>query len=223
MAARPVEEAVSDRRLRRRQETLAEIRGLAVTLMAEVGVAGLTMTRLARAVGIKPPSLYKYFPSVLAVHEDLFREGQQANLDVLRTAMTRAEPGLPALRAGLEAQGRWAVTHPVLAQLLFWRPVPGFVPSADAMAPARAVVELLEASLREAVSRGELRPEGAADPALELLSILHFGVLSQHLANAPGQDWDTGPFTRLHGEAIALFVARFAAGTAFPAASEGHR
>ena len=103
--------------------------------MADDGVAGLTMARLAQAMGIRPPSLYKYYPSLLAVYDALFRRGQDGNLAALRDGLRGGEPGLAALAGALEATGRWAVANPVLAQLLFWRPVPGFQPSAEAFAP----------------------------------------------------------------------------------------
>src|ERR1700759_2657775 len=115
-----------DRRARRREQTRGEILDRALEIMAEDGVAGLTMARLARAMGIQPPSLYKYYPSLLAVYDALFRRGQLANLAALRDGMRGAEPGLEALARGMEATGRWAVANPVLAQLLFWRPVPGY-------------------------------------------------------------------------------------------------
>src|SRR6187455_2146025 len=186
-----------DRRARRRAETMAEILDRALAIMAEEGVAGLTMTRLARAMRIQPPSLYKYFPSVNAVYDALFRRGQEENLATLREAIASAEPGVPALRAGLPSLGRWAVDNPVLAQLLFWRPVPGFQPSADAFAAADDVVALLRSALRHAVDSGQLGPDAASERAVALLSTLHFGVLSQHLANDPHGDWDHGLFTSL--------------------------
>ena len=198
-----------DRRARRRAETMAEILDRALAIMAEEGVAGLTMTRLARAMRIQPPSLYKYFPSVNAVYDALFRRGQQENLATLREAIARAEPGVPALRAGLRSLGRWAVDNPVLAQLLFWRPVPGFQPSADAFAAADEVVATLRNALRQAVDCGQLGPDAASECALALLSTLHFGVLSQHLANDPNGDWDHGLFTSLHPTVLDLFEAAY--------------
>ena len=51
-----------DRRRRRRQETIDEILDIAVQVMAEEGVAGLSLSEVARRMGIQPPSLYKYFP-----------------------------------------------------------------------------------------------------------------------------------------------------------------
>jgi AcrR family transcriptional regulator len=199
----------ADRRARRREATLAEIRERAIEIMGRVGVAGLTMTELARAMSIQPPSLYKYHPSVLAVYEDLFREGQQANLEALRAGMAGAPSGLPSVVAGNEAAARWAVANPVLAQLLFWRPVPGFVPSEKALAPAAEIVRLLRAALQDAIAAGQLGEEADSDRALELLSTLHFGMLSQHLANDPDADWDTGRYTRLYGQLMQMFVAAY--------------
>jgi AcrR family transcriptional regulator len=201
-----------DRRARRRAETITEILDRAVVIMSEDGVAGLTMSGLARAMSIQPPSLYKYFPSVTAVHDALYRRGQEDNLAVLRAGMAGAEPGWAAVRSGLGALGRWAVAHPVLAQLLFWRPVPGFRPSPDAFAAADEVVELLRGGLREAVAAGQLGPAAATERGLALLSALHFGVLSQHLANDPQGDWETATYTSLHSTVLDLFEAAFPAG-----------
>ena len=125
--------------------------------MNEDGVAGLTMTGLARAMRIQPPSLYKYFPSVTAVHDALYRRGQEDNLAALRAGMAAAEPGWAALRSGLEALGRWAVTNPVLAQLLFWRPMPGFGPARMPSPRARD----RRAAARRAVRRGRSGPARA--------------------------------------------------------------
>lgn len=200
----------SDSRAERRGRTLETILDRALEIMAEVGVGGLTMTMLARAMSIQPPSLYKYFPSVLAVHDALFLRGQQANLEVLDRGMDGAEPGLPALLGGLTATARWAVANPVLAQLLFWRPVPGFTPSPASFAPAEQIVRRLRQHLSAAVERGELRPEAGTDEALAVLASLHFGVLSQHLANQPGQDWSSSVYTRAYDRVLALFVTGYA-------------
>ena len=131
-----------DRRARRRQETIEEILDIAVDVMTEEGVNGLSLAEVARRLGVQPPSLYKYFPSMMAVYDALFLRGQLEHLDILRDAMTRSEPGLPALSAGLDASGRWALEHRVVAELLFWRPVPSFEPSQEAFAPSIEMVAL---------------------------------------------------------------------------------
>jgi AcrR family transcriptional regulator len=202
-----------DRRTRHREQTLSDILDQALQVMAEDGAAGLTMARLARAMEIRPPSLYKYYASLMAVYDALFRRGQQANLEALRAGMRDAEPGLDALAGALEATARWAVANPVLAQLLFWRPVPGYRPTAEAFAPAEQLVSLLRGALTDAAARGQVHPDAATDAGMDLLAIMHFGVISQHLANDAGLDWDHGRFTRRHQEVLALFVSAYPPGT----------
>ena len=198
-----------DRRTRHREQTRSEILDHALQIMAEDGVAGLTMARLARAMDIRPPSLYKYYPSLLAVYDALFRRGQLANLEALRDGMRNAAPGLEAVARGMEATGRWAVANPVLAQLLFWRPVPGYQPSAEAFAPTGQIVDLLRSALADAAARGQVHPDAATDAGMELLSIMHFGVISQHLANDADRDWDHGRYTRRHRDILSLFIKAY--------------
>src|SRR3954463_8518368 len=115
-----------DRRARRRLETMTEILDLAEDVMEEEGVAGLSLAEVARRLGVQPPSLYKYFPSLSAVYDALFERGQIANLEAMRAASEHPAPGLPALTAALEAGGHFLLDRPALGQLLFWRPVPSF-------------------------------------------------------------------------------------------------
>ena len=53
----------------------------------------------------------------------------------------RAEPPVAALRAGARAYVAWSLANPVAAQLLNWRPVPGFEPSPEASSASRAMIE----------------------------------------------------------------------------------
>jgi hypothetical protein len=75
--------------------------------------------------------------------------------------------------------------------------VPGYQSSADAFAPARQIIDLLRSALA-AAARGQVHPDAATDIGLDLLSIMHFGIISQHLANDVGRDWDHGRYTRRH-------------------------
>src|SRR6185437_9011423 len=95
----------------RRHQTIQEILDHAVAVMDEVGVAGLSMSEVARRVWIRPPSLYKYFPSRLALFDALFGDGQRANLEAFRAGAATAPPGISALTAALEASGRWALAN----------------------------------------------------------------------------------------------------------------
>jgi AcrR family transcriptional regulator len=214
MGARHAEPATApgrpaDRRARRRQETIEEILTIAVQVMADEGVNGLSLAEVARRLGVQPPSLYKYFPSLTAIYDELFRRGQAEHLTVMRDAMAAAQPGMAALTAGLEAGGRWALANRALAQLLFWRPVPSFEPSPDAFAPSIEMVALQRAALADAVAAGEVGPGADSDQAVDLLAILIAGVFSQHLANEPNLAWGQGRFTPLFPRLMQLFTAAY--------------
>jgi AcrR family transcriptional regulator len=184
--------------------------------MAEVGVAGLSLSEVARRLGIRPPSLYKYFPSRLALFDRLFQLGHQQHLDAFRAGAEAAEPGLPALIDALQASGRWAMANQPLAQLLFWRQVPGFEPSTEAYAPSVAMVEDVRRMLGEAVQRGQVGPDAATDEGVAVLSVLVTGMLSQQLANAPHESFEDGRFTRLGPRVFAMFQDHY------PPAEEPH-
>ena len=203
----PVEDASPglDRRGRRRAQTIDEILDVAVQVMAEEGVGGLSLSEVARRMGIQPPSLYKYFPSKLAVYDALFQRGAREVLTVFRTAVAGAEPGWAALAAGTEAVMRLGLDHQVIAQLLNWRPVPGFEPSAEAFAPSVEFVEEVRRLLQVAVDGGELHPDAASEEGTALLSVLVAGVMSQQLANQPKASWDHGRFTSLTPRVLELF------------------
>jgi len=208
MTAEPTP-APPDRRARRRQETIEEILAIAAQVMTEEGVNGLSLSEVARRLGVKPPSIYKYFDSIMAIYDALFEGGQLANLEVMRTAMAHAEPGLDALAAGLEASGRWALSHPATAQLLFWRPVPSFEPTPEAMAPSFEMVRLQRQALADAVFAKQLGPGGDSDEALYLTSVLVSGVLGQAMANEPGVPWGEGRFSPLLPKLLGLLGALY--------------
>ncbi len=199
----------SDRRARRRQETIEEILDIAENVMTEEGVNGLSLAEVARRLGVQPPSIYKYFPSLMAVYDALFLRGQLEHLAVFRQALDDAERGLPSLTNALEASGRWALAHRATAQLLFWRPVPSFEPSAEAFAPSVEMVALQRAALADAVAAGQLGPEADSDEAVFLVSTLITGVLSQAMANEPDLEWGQGRFTPTFPKLMSLFAAAY--------------
>ncbi len=191
-----------DRRARRRQETITEILAIAVQIMTEEGVGGLTIAEIARRLGVQAPSVYKYFPSLLSIYDELFRRGQEDHLRALQAAAAGAAPGMAAVQATAEAAGRWAAANLALAQLLFWRPVPRFQPSERAFGPSREMAGLFLGVLASAVDSGELGTAAATPAGVDLLSALVAGVMSQYMANEPGTPWGSGRFTPLLGQLV---------------------
>jgi AcrR family transcriptional regulator len=201
-----------DRRLVRRQQTIEEALDIAVVVMTEVGVGGLSMSEIARRLGIRQPSLYKYFPSLHAVYDALFARGLARSVAAVLAAAAPQPAGVPRIRAGAKAWVRWAVDNPALAQLLVWRPVPGFAPTEATFAVSVQQMAQLQAEFAAAVRADELRPQAASDEGLRLYTVVLSGVISQQLANEPGAGYNTGIFSSLTDAALDMFFARYAPG-----------
>lgn len=211
MSAEPVGSPRPDRRALRRQQTISEILDIAVEVMTEDGVNGLSVAAIARRMGIQPPSLYQYFDSLHAIYDALFLRGMQEHLEVMRAAMGEAEPGLPALTAGLNASGRWLTDNRALGQLMFWRPVPSFEPSPEAFALSGEMVAAQREALADAVVAGHLGPSANDEDAVFAISILIAGAFSQATANEPDRPWGEGRFSAQFPRLMALLPAMFPA------------
>ena len=201
--------AIPDRRARRRQETIAEILAIAEKVMTEEGVNGLSLSEVARRLGVKPPSIYKYFDSLMAIYDALFEQGQRDHLDAMSAAIQTAEPGLAALAAGLEASCRWCLAHPATAQLMFWRPVPSFEPTGRAMSASVEMIRLQRQALSDAVAAGELGADADSDEAVFVVSIFVSGLIGQAIANEPGIPWGEGRFSPLFPKLLETLAALY--------------
>ena len=199
-----------NRRLLRRQQTIDEALDAAVAIMEEVGVGGLSMSEIARRMGMRQPSLYKYFPSLHAVYDALFARGLAGSGAAIQAAVAAGPRGVVTIRAAGRALVRWAVENPALAQLLYWRPVPGFAPTSATFAPSVRLMDQLRAAFAAAVRAGELHPKAASAEAPRLFTIVLSGLISQQMANEPGAGFDTGMFTSLTDSALDMFFARYA-------------
>src|SRR5690242_9349467 len=202
--------AGTDRRLLRRQQTIGEALDAAGAIMEESGVGGLSMSEIARRLGMRQPSLYKYFPSLHAVYDALFARGVAGSGAAIQAAVAEGPRGVAAIRAAGRALVRWAVENPALAQLLYWRPVPGFAPTAATFAPSVALMDQLHAAFAAAVRAGVLHPDAASEEAPRLFTVVLSGLVSQQMANEPGADYDTGMFSSLTDAALDMFFARYA-------------
>lgn len=181
----------------------------AVDVMTEHGVGALTVSEVARRTGMRGPSLYKYFPSLHALYDALFARGLAAQAAAARAAIATAEPGVPRLRAGAEATVRWCVDNTALAQLLFWRPVPGFEPSPDVFAASVDDMREVREEFTAAVRLGQLSRAADSDDGMRLYTAVLSGVISQQMANQPGASYEDGLFSGLAAEALDMFFAHY--------------
>jgi AcrR family transcriptional regulator len=201
--------AGADRRLVRRQQTIEEALDAAVAIMEEAGVGGLSMSEIARRLGMRQPSLYKYFDSLHAVYDALFARGLERSGAAVQAAIEEGPGGVATIRAAARAVVRWAVENPALAQLLYWRPVPGFAPTTATFAVSVAQMDQLRTGFAEAVQAGLLHADAASAEAQRLFTVVLSGIISQQLANQPGASYEAGMFTSLTDAALDMFFARY--------------
>jgi AcrR family transcriptional regulator len=201
---------LGDRLIRRRLSTIDEALDHAVDVMTESGVGALSVSEVARRLGMRAPSLYKYFPAGLhELYDALFARAVESAVVAAADAAGTLPPGVGRLRAVGRGYVRWALENPALAQLQHWRVVPGFAPSADTMALSRRSMQAAVSELQAAVDAGELRSEATADDALVTWTVLLSGLMTQQMANEPGVAFAAGRFTRLTDHVLDLWFDRY--------------
>ena len=203
-----------DRRHRRRQETIEEIVEVAVAVMAENGVAGLSLGEVARRMGMRTPSLYGYFDSKNAVYDAIFGDGWREVLGLFADLVEEvvSAEDLPAylLEFGTRFV-RWDIEHPVHAQLMGWRTVPGYEPSAEAYASAVEALAAGRSVFATLQERGLFRDDVDVDTLLRTWTVLISGVMTQQLANAPDEPFETGTFTSALPDLVDMYRAHYGA------------
>ena len=197
-----------DIRSRRRDWTRAEIVAAAWQLVAREGIAALSLRELAAMVGMRAPSLYTYFPSKNDLYDAMYAQGMREFAE----RMSNAPPGRDA-RETLRNLARTfvgtAAQDPFRYQLLFQRPIPGFVPSAESLAVGLTGL----AATRTAAEAAGLRGQRAFDLFMATMR----GLTGMQIANEPGGD----RWVRLVDEAVGILVAHYASsGQSVPTASK---
>ncbi|HLM16806.1 MAG TPA: TetR/AcrR family transcriptional regulator [Acidimicrobiia bacterium] len=161
----------------RREARTQEIVDAAWKLAAVEGIGGFSLHGLARALGIRQPSLYEYFDSKLALYDAMFADGNRRLLARLDAVDLPDDPR-HALQVLMRAFVEFAVEDIARQELLFARPIPGFAPSPEAYAPAVAVLERSAALLRAA----GMRARGDADCFTAMVG----GLIAAQNSNDPG-------------------------------------
>lgn len=200
-----------DRVAVRRQATIEEALDHAERIIAESGAGAVTIAEIARRMGMRPPSLYKYFPSLHGVYDALFARGNARLASYVDGAVRDLDPGLDRLLEATRAIVRWSMLNRGLAPLLFWRPIPGFEPSPSSYTLAQQLVERSRADLAASVRLGELAPHADSDEVFRLFTSLSAGLCSQQMANEPDATYESGLFTSLTDQALDMFVQHHAA------------
>ncbi|WP_255406349.1 TetR/AcrR family transcriptional regulator [Mycobacterium sp. E796] len=149
--------------------------------LAESGSIGISMSAIAKQMGMTGPALYRYFSNRDALITALIRDGYA---DLARTAEGAAgrgagQPAADRLQAVAGAVRGWAREEPQRYLLLFGTPIPGYRAPLDTVGEAFRPLNVLAAIAAELL--GEAAPD---DRALLLATVawarIH-GVVSLEL------------------------------------------
>lgn len=130
-------------RARRRAETLAAIRQAAMAELRTQGAAGLSLRSVARALGMAPSALYRYFPSRDELLTDLLIAGFNDQAGAVEAAAARRSDPAEALHAAMLAYRDWSMANPAWFGLLYGAPVPGYVAPDATIGPGTRLGDLL--------------------------------------------------------------------------------
>ena len=161
------------------------------------GVAALSLRELAAKVGMRAPSLYTYFPSKHELYDAMYAEGMRE----LAVHMSNSAPGSTAKETLRNRARTWVMAasqDPFRYELLFQRPIPGFVPSAESLAIGVAALR----ETRNVADAAGLRSQRAFD----LFIATTRGLVEMQIANEPGGDRWVG----LVDEAVDNLITNYA-------------
>jgi AcrR family transcriptional regulator len=184
----------SDWREGRRRSARDAIIRAAWTLVAEEGVAGVSIRDLARRAGITTPTVYAYFESKNAIYDAMFGQAATEFADTIAKPIDGDDPR--EILGGLARRFlEFCTSDPARYQLLFQRVVPGFEPSPGSYAPAvRALAATHELLALNGITDARQR---------DLWTALITGLVDQQVSNDPGGDRWTG----LVDESVTMFLA----------------
>lgn len=116
------------RRQRLRAETTAEIKTVALELMASGGPDAITLRAIAREMGMTANAIYGYFATRDDLVTTLISDVSTALADAVEAAWAETSTKDPAtrIRAWADAFRNWSLANPQGFRLIFGDPVPGY-------------------------------------------------------------------------------------------------
>jgi AcrR family transcriptional regulator len=197
----------AERRRHNREEIVKAILETSRAIIRNRGAAALNLNEVARQINMKTPSLYEYFPSKMAIYDALFQQG----IHLFRQRMEQLPREQVSLwervRYTMDTYIAFASENPELYQIVFERPIPGFIPSEAGMRECIVALAYLHDGLAQAIEAGTITPGVPLEQAFNLISGLMHGLTALHIANEPQLPVEQGRFGSLIPAAVELLKA----------------
>ena len=161
-------------RIRLSQATRDAIKEASWARIAREGAGALTVRGIAADLGMSPAALYRHFPGLDALLDELADDAYGALTEAVRSAMAIPGVATARLHAGILAYRRWGLTHPHRFLLVFSMPLTTHALATAVPAGARRLALAFLEVVVEGVARGELAPPRAdRDPYPEEIDFAH--------------------------------------------------
>jgi AcrR family transcriptional regulator len=151
----------ANRREKKRNATLDEIRATAWKQIGEMGAASLSLRAIAREMGMTAPALYRYYKDrdalVTALLIDAF-SAFSAALEAGRDT-SAANDHTGRFRAMAKSYFTWASQNPQRYALLFGTPIPGYLFAEELRPVAQRSFLILQGVIGEAQAAGKITGE----------------------------------------------------------------
>ncbi len=199
-------QTVTERRKKAHEDVVDDILAIAREMMQADGVAALSFNGIARRLGIKPPSLYTYFDNKHAIYDTLFRKGWAQFSDELRQKIVRDEGMETFFRTSIIAYMTFSLENPDLFELMFQRPIPGFVPSDESLQVSFGALHELRHTLETVLTENDTSIRKPIEQTSDLIISLIYGMIALQLANDPAPSVGEGRFGGLIENAVQLLM-----------------
>lgn len=197
---------IDERRKTTHEAVVDDVLAIAREMMQADGVAAVSFNGVARRLGIKPPSLYTYFDSKSAIYDTLFRKGYEQFVEHIRAKVVR-DQGLEAfLHSFIVAYMSFGLENPDLFQLMFQRPIPGFVPSDGSLEVSFGALQEMRQTLQGILEQEAINIAQPIEQTGDLIISLVYGMTALQLANEPDTGVGEGRFGSLTDNAVELVM-----------------
>lgn len=176
----------------------------ACDLFLSDGFEGFSMRKLARAVGVTAPALYRHYDSKEALLHDILSEAYRRLAQYLYDSLEGATPAERFRMAG-EGYLTFAIENPRLYNAIFVSPhLVGLAEIPDEIAAQGcAIGRFWNDRIRECMDAGLLRREDPEQVGLTLWAHAH-GMVSLYTRRllAPGSDVDPDVFRTMYRDSV---------------------
>lgn len=163
----------------------------AAGILESEGPDALSVRRIAAAAGVAPMGVYNHFESKSGIIDALFIQGFERLAEALQGVADVQDP-YEALREGGRRYRALALEHPMVYQVMFLRPVPGFEPSARAIECAAAAFDKLVVAVQRAMAAGVIVDGPPFETARLIWASIHGWMTLELMGIGDPTDQETG-------------------------------